>query len=112
MNRTTNDLNYRDVCQQIQSERPDGFYVQSITVNIDLLGYDIQSNVLDRICDRLKDTASYYLNDDVTIIRDNSLDELWTYSIRHSCGRTPMYDEQNDEYYCVKCEREKTVFDY
>ena len=111
MNRTTNDLNYRDVCETIQEERPDGFYVQSITVNFDQLGYDIQSNVLDRICDRLEDTAEYYLNDDVTIIRDNSLDELWTYSIRHSCGRSPMYDEQESEYYCPKCERE-SVFNY
>lgn len=111
MSRKTNDLDYREVCEQIQAERPEGFRVQSITVNFDRLGYDIQSNVLDRICDRLKETASYYLNDDITIIRDNSLPQLWTYNIVHSCGRSPMYDETNDEYYCAFCESQ-SVFDY
>lgn len=111
MNRKTNDLDYREACESIQSERPEGFKVNSIVVNFDRLGYDIQSNVLDRICDRLRETASYYLNDEVTIIRDNSLNQLWDYNLRHTCGRSPMYDEQESEYYCSFCEQQ-SVFNY
>lgn len=111
MSRKTNDMDYREICQQIQEERPEGFRVNSITVNFDKLGYEIQSNVLDRICDRLQNQAEYYLNDEITIIRDNSLNELWTYSIRHNCGRSPMYDEEQSEHYCPHCEQQ-SIFNY
>jgi len=106
------ELNYRDVCKQIQEERPQGFKVNSIVVNFDKIGHDIHSNVLDRVCDRLENQAEYYLNQDVTIIRDNTIDELWTYNLKHSCGNGPMFDEQKEEYYCPVCEKKKTIFDY
>jgi len=106
------ELNYRDVCEQIQEERPEGFKVNSIVVNFEKIGHDIHSNVLDRVCDRLENQAEYYLNQDVTIIRDNTIDELWTYNLKHSCGNIPLYDESNKEYYCPICENKKTIFDY
>lgn len=106
------ELNYRDVCQQIQQERPEGFKVNYIVVNFDKIGYEIQSNVLDRVCDRLENQAHHYLNQDVSIIRDNSINELWTYNIVHICGSSPLFNEQRNEYICPICKNKKTIFDF
>ncbi|GAB7010132.1 hypothetical protein [Halorubrum trueperi] len=105
------ELDYRDVAQSIQEDRPEGFRVSAIHVNFQAMDLDIQSKVRDRICDRLKETASYYLNDDLEIFTDSSIDQKWTFDIVHECGQTPMYDELNEQYYCPICV-EETIFDY
>jgi hypothetical protein len=105
------ELDYREVAQSIAEDRPDGFRVSAIHVNFDRMDLDIQSKVRERICDRLKETASYYLNDDLAIVQDSSIDDKWTYDIVHSCGQTPLFDAMNDQYYCPIC-KDESVFDY
>lgn len=106
------ELDYREVAQSIQQDRPDEFRVSAIHVNFELMDLDIQNKVRERVCDRLKDTASYYLNDDLEIVQDSSIDDKWTYEIVHECGQTPMFDELNGEYYCPICKDKESVFDY
>jgi len=107
-----NEPDYRKVAQSIQEDRPEGFRVAEIHVNFESMDLDIQDRIRDRICDRLKETASYYLNDELEIVTDSSIDDKWTYDIVHSCGQTPMYDELNDEHYCPICKDKESVFDY
>lgn len=105
------ELDYRKVAKEIDEDRPEGFRVSAIHVNFARMDLDIQDRVRERICDRLKDTATYYLNDELAIVEDNTIDDKWTYDIVHECGQTPMYDAPNDEHYCPVCV-EASVFDY
>ncbi|WP_256402637.1 hypothetical protein [Halorubrum salinum] len=106
------ELDYREVAKEIDEDRPDGFSVSAIHVNFEIMDLDIQDRVRERVCDRLKDTATYYLNDDLEIVQDSSIDDKWTYDIVHQCGTEPMFDAKNDEYYCPICKDEQSVFDY
>ena len=105
------DLDYTSVAKQIDSERPTGFKVNTIIVNFEKFDLDIRETVQRRIMRTFEDRASKVLNDDVSVISKNTLNQKWDYTIIHSCGRKPMYDSRKEEYYCSHCE-ENSVFNY
>lgn len=106
------DLDYKEVAEQIDRERPTGFKVGTIIVNFEKLDLDIRETVQRRIMRTFEDKASKILNSDVSVISKNTLNEKWDYEIVCVNGHRPMYDEQKNEYFCPTCEDNRSIFDY
>ena len=105
------DLDYHDVAQEIAQDRPKGFRVRAIKVNFELLDLGVAPRIESRIMRQMESVAQKILNENIAVTGDNTLSELWTYDLRHTCGSQPLFDAQNDEYYCPIC-KDESVFDY
>lgn len=106
------ELDYRKVAQKIAEDRPSGFRARAIKVNFELLDIDVAPRIESRIMRQFESVAQDVLNENVAVMGDNTLSEVWTYDLRHTCGQIPMYDAQNDEYYCPVCKHKDSIFDY
>lgn len=104
------ELDYAEVARTILKERPEGYTVPCIRVNFDKIDHDIAPRLQERSCGVFQDKAANYLNADIEVTPDSSISELWTYELVHECGRSPHYDEENEEYYCPICA--DSVFDF
>lgn len=102
-------LDMDKIIGDIKEERPNRFIVDKIKVNLDKVTPDIQED-RDKVINLLEIRASEQLDSETTVIEDNSIDELYSYTIIHNCGTKPLFDAKINEYYCPACPN--SVFDY
>jgi len=105
-------MNYRDIANKIDRQVPEGFKVDSISLNVNEVKAKVPERIYDRITQRFAYEAGYVLNENLTVNINNSLNKKWDYSIVcETCNSNPMYDSSEEEYYCPNC-KQKSVFNF
>lgn len=105
-------LDYKEVARRIDSEAPDEFRVDAISVNLKKVNPQIPKRIYSRITDRFAYEAGSVLNENVSVNVNNSLNKKWNYSIVcENCNGKPMFDSGEERYYCPHCEQ-RSIFNY
>ena len=100
------------ICREINQDLQSGYHPKVIRINFESITPDINKDERPKIINLFDGIAKEELHQNTTIYEDNSIKSLYDYDlVCSSCNNKPLFDEQNDEYYCAFCERQ-SIFNY
>ncbi|WP_280536613.1 hypothetical protein [Halopenitus sp. POP-27] len=98
------------ISNEIKQDIPEGYTVDRIRVNLDKYVPDISEEERPKILAQWQRIAREIVNDTITVEGDKNLNSLYQYKITHlKCRNEPLYDYEEEEWYCPICEKEEEV---